>query len=102
MKTRVLSGLAMLPLLAVLYFGGYWLIGLVFVVSLIGIREFFNGFNAIDVKPSENIAFGALFVINAINLLWPNEYIYFMGWFTAVIVACSLYMFKINERKIIK
>ncbi|MEG0923710.1 MAG: phosphatidate cytidylyltransferase [Anaerovoracaceae bacterium] len=100
MKTRVISGLVMIPLLAVVYFGGYWLIGAAFLIGLVGIREFFNGFRAMDIHPSDQIAYVGLFALYAINFIWPGQTEYYMVWFAAVIVASSLYMFKINERKI--
>ena len=52
MKTRVLSGLVMVPLLAILYFGGYVLFAACLCIGLMGVREFYNGFHAIGVKPS--------------------------------------------------
>ena len=40
MKTRIISALVMLPLLAVLYFGGIWLVGAALLISVIGVKEF--------------------------------------------------------------
>ncbi len=100
MKTRVLSGLAMVPLLFIIYFGGYWLKGAAFIIALIGIKEFFNGFRAMGIHPSDTIAYVSLFSLNAINFIWPDQHEYIIAWFAASIVACSLYMFRINTRKI--
>ena len=44
MKTRVLSGLIMLPLLAVVYFGDTVLLAACFLIAFAGIREFYGGF----------------------------------------------------------
>ncbi|MDR3072131.1 MAG: phosphatidate cytidylyltransferase [Clostridiales Family XIII bacterium] len=44
MKTRVLSGFIMLPLLVVVYFGGYVLDAACLVLSILGVREFYNAF----------------------------------------------------------
>lgn len=90
----------MIPLLGIVYLGGYWLIAAAFAIGLIGIREFFNGFRAMGVNPSEKIAYGALLALYCINFIWPSDYRFIMAWFAAVIVACSLYMFNIVERKI--
>ena len=52
MKTRIISGVVMLPLLAVLYFGG-WAVKIAgFLVAVIGIKEFYSGFEKMDIKPS--------------------------------------------------
>ena len=40
MKTRVLSGLIMLPLLIILVLGGYVLFAGCFVIGIMGVREF--------------------------------------------------------------
>ena len=52
MKTRILSGLAMVPLLAIFYFGGYVLFIGVFILALMALKEFYDGFRAMDVKPA--------------------------------------------------
>lgn len=44
MKTRVISALAMLPLLLIVYFGGYVLIAACFVISFLALREFYMAF----------------------------------------------------------
>lgn len=100
MKTRVISGLCMVPLLAVIFLGGYWLLGACILIAVIGIREFFNGFRAMDIHPSDTIAYIFISVLYAINLLWPERHEYIMLWFASSIMACSIYIFKINERKI--
>ena len=46
MKTRIISGLVMAPLLVLVWLGGYWLMAAAFLVGLIGIRELYNGFEA--------------------------------------------------------
>ena len=52
MKTRILSAVIMLPLLLLVYFGGIWLKMAVIIVSVIGLHEFYKGFEAEGVKPS--------------------------------------------------
>ncbi len=55
MKTRIISGLIMLPLLAILYFGGIplWIAAL--FIAIQGVDEFCSGWNNIDVRPSKII-----------------------------------------------
>lgn len=100
MKTRVLSGLLMTPLLIFIYLGGYWLKGFTFIIAAIAIREFFQGFRAMEIKPSDNIAYGALLLLNLINFIWPGEYKYIIAWFALGVFASSIYIFNIVERKI--
>ena len=45
MKTRIISGICMVPLLAIVYFGGIPLVIAAAAISYIGVNEFFNGFN---------------------------------------------------------
>lgn len=60
MKTRVLSGLAMVPLLALVYLGGYPLLALCVIIAVIGIKEFYDGFNAMGIKPCHLIAYASV------------------------------------------
>jgi phosphatidate cytidylyltransferase len=53
MKTRVISALAMLPLLLVVYFGGYILIAACFVISFLALREFYMAFQNAGAESAE-------------------------------------------------
>ena len=55
MKTRIISGLVMAPLLVVLYLGGWWLWAAALLIAMMGIQEFYNGWNNLDVHPSREI-----------------------------------------------
>ncbi|WP_027398299.1 phosphatidate cytidylyltransferase [Anaerovorax odorimutans] len=101
MKTRVLSGLIMLPLLAVVYFGGRVLLIACFIIGLMGIREFFKAFESINVKPSYWVSNISILMLYAINLFIPNNYQIYMFWFFAVVVMSLLYLFKIEKRELI-
>lgn len=100
MKTRIISGLCMVPLLIVVYLGGYWLTALCILIGFIGIRELFRGFNAIDIHPSEPVAYGAMLVLYLLNGFVPGQHEYILGWLCAGIMASSIYIFKIDQRKI--
>ena len=80
MKTRVLSGLIMAPLLAILYFGGYILFAACFLIGIMAVREFYNGFHAMDIKPNYGIAVIAAIALYAINIFTddPQWYIYYL------------------------
>lgn len=99
MKTRVLSGLIMLPLLAILYFGGYVLFGACLLIGIMGVREFYNGFHAMDIKPNFAIACVAAVGLYLINLI-TEESEWYMLWFFAVVLISLLYLFNIESRKL--
>lgn len=99
MKTRILSGLIMLPLLAVLYFGGYVLLAACFIVAVVGVYEFFKGFHALEVKPCYPIAVASAVGLYAINLFSDNQS-WYMLWLFASVLASLLYLFKIDDRKL--
>lgn len=99
MKTRVLSGLIMAPLLIVLYFGGSVLkLACVFFAAM-AVREFFNGFRSIEIKPCDNIAYAAIIALYAINL-FTEDMKWYMLWFFGCVLVSLLYLFRIEERKL--
>jgi len=99
MKTRILSGLIMLPFLAVIYFGGRLLLIACFILGITAIREFYRGFEKIEIKPSYLIANISILSLYGINL-FIKDYQYYMLWFFAVIILSLLYLFKIEERQL--
>ena len=60
MKTRIISACVMLPLLILVYLGGYPLMAAAFLVGAIGLHEFYHGFEAAGTKPCMAIAYTAL------------------------------------------
>lgn len=100
MKTRVIAGLCMVPLLAIVYLGGYWLIGATFLIGLIGLKEFFDGFKAMDFSPSYIIGYVSLFALYVIELWAPGHFNQIMAWLVLSIVASMLYLFDIDNRKV--
>lgn len=105
MKTRIISGLCMVPLLAIVYFGGYWLIGAAFVIGAIGLHEFYKGFENMGIKPCYFIGYGSLIALYLpfIPSIFPfyfdnNEYI--VCWAIASSIASMLYLFNVEERKV--
>lgn len=100
MKTRIISGLCMVPLLVLVYLGGYFITALCIIIGFMGVNELFNGFNAMGVKPSRAIAYGAMAVLYVVGGLFPTNHEYIIGWLVGSVMACSVYMLKINERRI--
>mgnify|MGYP003312789816 FL=1 len=99
MKTRVLSGLIMAPLLAILYFGGYILFAACFLIGIMAVREFYNGFHAVDIKPNYGIAVIAAIALYAIDIFTDDPQ-WYMLWFFGVVLASLLYLFNIEHRKL--
>lgn len=109
MKTRIISG-AIIAIVTVglLVLNGWVLFAACFLLSLIGMHEFFKGFNSMDVKPCYPIGVCSVVVLYAIAALGPyglgvyedNTSNWIMLWLFATVIACLLYLFKINNRKL--
>lgn len=89
----------MLPLLVILYFGGYVLFAACLLIGIMGVREFYNGFHAMDVRPSFAIACVAAVALYAVNLLTENSQ-WYMLWLFGVMLVSLLYLFNIEHRKL--
>lgn len=89
----------MLPLLIILFLGGYVLFAACLVIGIMGVREFYNGFRKLDVKPSLGIACAAAAALYAINLTGAR-YEWYMLWFFGVVLVSLLYLFNIENRKL--
>ena len=110
MKTRILSGLIMLPLLVIIILRGWVLFAGCFALSLLAVYEFFRGFKELNIKPSYPIAVGSTIALYLIGLLCfvgtPfstalfSSALFIMLWAFASVFACLLYLFKIEERKL--
>lgn len=99
MKTRILSGLVMLPFLAVFYFGGPILTIACFLIAMMGVYEFYRGFHAMDIKPSYPVAVVSTLGLYAINVFKLDTQ-WYMLWFFLSILLSLLYLFNIEERKL--
>jgi phosphatidate cytidylyltransferase len=100
MKTRILSAIIMLPLLVLLFIGGRLLLIACFVIGVMGVREFYRGFENLNIKPSYFVANISILGLYAINLFAPEQYMLYMLWFLAVIVMSLLYLFNIENREL--
>lgn len=98
MKTRIISGFALIPLIALVFLGGWWLAALCLVVALIGVKEFFDGCGAMDVHPSLPLAYGLILLLYVANGFWPNQHTLLLGWVALSVILCSLVMFDIERR----
>ncbi|MDD6254672.1 MAG: phosphatidate cytidylyltransferase [Eubacteriales bacterium] len=106
MKTRIISGLIIAPLLILVLLGGPWIKGAVFVITIMGLYEFYRGFHSIDVHPSYPIAVVSICLLYFINIITyyfhpfsPGVTLFlYMMWFFVSVLMCLLYLFKIEER----
>ncbi|MEL7657055.1 MAG: phosphatidate cytidylyltransferase [Bacillota bacterium] len=100
MKTRILSAIIMLPLLAIVFLGGKLLLLACFAIGIMGVREFYHGFESLKIKPSYMVANISILGLYAINLFAPIKEQYYMFWFLAVVVMSLLYLFNIENREL--
>ncbi len=99
MKTRILSGLLLAPLLIIVVIGDQVLLIGIMLIGLFGIREFYNGFQNIGVKPSYLIGYGSVFLLYSITIFGLPDHFY-MLWFIIVIASSLLYLFNIDDRSL--
>lgn len=106
MKQRIISGLIMVPFLLVVILGGVFLKAAVFLIAMVGIREFFNGFRVMDIRPSYPVAAFSVVLLYAMDLLMSftqiipvgmKPYMYILWLFLSVVLS-MLYLFRIEKR----
>jgi len=102
----------MLPLFVIVFIGGIPLLIGCFLIGVLAIREFFNGFEKIDIKPSKIIAYVSAISLYKLDLLCLIQFeiagISFsvqyeklvMFWFACVVIASLLYTFNIEKRSL--
>ncbi len=98
MKTRVIAGLCMAPLLLIIYFGGLPLTIAAFLIAFMGIKEFYTGWEALGVKPSKNIAYAMIIVLYAVHLIVGYEPVILCAWLFAAITVAMIYGWDMNKR----
>ena len=105
MKTRIISGLVMAPLLIVLYLGGMWLRCAAFLIAVMGLYEFYKGWKNMGVEPSFSIGCIMTLILflswipesSAVPAFYSNMMLMCIWLFIAV-AASLIYGWKINER----
>lgn len=101
MKTRILSGILMLPLMAFVLIGGKVLVLGCFFLGIVGIKEFYNGFSSLGVKASLPIGLAGTFLLYSINIFaFDNMNTWIMLWIFTVVLMSLLYLFNVEERKL--
>ena len=99
MKTRILAGLLLAPLLVVVWLGGWPLLIATFLVAALGLREFFSSFEKIGIKASLPVGWSALVAFYGIMILGTLQ-VWLQAWFFGVILASLLLLFQIEKRKL--
>jgi len=99
MKTRVLSGLILAPLLVIVYFGGWPLLIGSFIICTVSIHEFFSGFKKLEIRPSSGIAYAGVLLLYMTAAIGAGPG-YYMAWLFFVVFMSMLYLFKIAERSL--
>lgn len=89
----------MTPLLIVVVLGGKVLALACFIIGIMGVREFYNGFKALKINPAYPVAYMSTIALYAINLLTEQSE-WYMLWLFGSILISLLYLFKIEERNL--
>ena len=100
MKTRIISACIMLPLLIVVYLGGYWLMAAAFIVGIIGLHEFYKGFEAVGNVPCKPLGYAAAVMLYGLNIFFPEDYRFVMFWAALAVIASMVYGFDVEKRKL--
>ena len=107
MKTRIISGLIMAPFLILVLLGGPLITIACLIIALMGIREFFNGFKAMEIHASYPIAavsvvllYGVHYLQKFAELSGQATVCLYLAWLFVSIVMCLLYLFQIEKRRL--
>ncbi len=99
MKVRIISGLIMVPLLLLVYFGGYPIMVGAMLVGAFGITELLSGFAHMNIHGSKYISYSALVVLYALYIFAPHDPNYILAWLSASVVASAVYVFDTKKRR---
>lgn len=93
MKTRIISAIIMLPLLVLVYLRGPALWALALVIAIMGVWEFYKGFENLGAKPSRLIGILSISGLYAVAI-WGGESYFYSLWLAATLILCFLMLFK--------
>ena len=107
MKTRIISGLVMAPFLILVIIGGPLISILCLFIALMGMREFFNGFKAMEIHACYPAAVISVLLLYGVHCLREWKMLengqtvpLYMAWLFVSVLMCLLYLFKIEERRL--
>ena len=90
----------MLPLLLLVYLGGYFLMAACIVASVIAVREFYKGYEATGTGPAYRIAYVGIIVLYGWEIVQPGNTSLIMFWVVLMVMGSMVYGFKVNERRL--
>ena len=100
MKTRIISACIMLPLLILVYLGSYWLMAACMIVSFIGVREFYKGYEAVGTRPAYAIAYTLIILLYGAEILMPGDMRVMLLWMVIAVMGSMIYGFNVEGRKL--
>ena len=106
MKQRILSGLLMLPAAALFYFGGKALILGMLVIALIGLYEFYKGWETAGSKPCPWIGYASAVLLYGLGWftldqgLREVDFPQYLAWFFLVMMASFITLFKRKDHSL--
>lgn len=98
MKTRIISGIVMVPLALVLYFGGIPLMIAAAIIAFVGVDEFYKGWNALGVTPCKYLAWAMTAVLYAGHLILGVSPVFIMAWIVVSVMLSMVYGWDIVNR----
>lgn len=98
MKTRILSGLLMLPFLIVIVLGGKVLLAACFLIGILGVKEFYRAFQPSGARPVYGVALLGAMGLYGVHLFSGGNDRYYLLWIFAVVLLSLLPLFQIEKR----
>ena len=99
MKERVLSGLILAPLLIIVFLGGWPLLIGCILLSIFGLKEFYNGFSKLGIKPNYMLGYISIPLLYMITFFKDQANLN-MLWLFAMTICSLIYLFNITDRKL--
>lgn len=90
----------MLPLLLLVYLGGYFLMAACIVASVIAVREFYKGYEATGTRPAYVLAYAGIVILYVLEIAMPGNTSLIMLWMVLMVMGSMVYGFKVNERRL--
>lgn len=98
MRTRIISGLVMVPLLSIIYFGKLPLLIGCILISLIGVKEFFTMYEKNGIKPSKCLAYCMILILYLVHQFIGFKPHILMLWIFISVAASLIYGLNIVNR----
>lgn len=100
MKTRIISGLIMVPLLVIVYFGKLPLAIGAMLISIIGVREFFTMYEKNEIHPSKPLAYILIVALYGVHVSIGFKPYFVIFWIFLCISSSLIYGLNIVKRGI--